>query len=90
MPLEPAGSAGTEGHGARALRRRKCQHAHRTLHARARKSLSLQLRHDALALDAGGLASEVNDGGAQIGDMQCQRLPSSAPTCARMKTTSAS
>lgn len=36
------------------------------------KSLSLQLRHDSLAVDAGRLASELNEARAQIGEMQVE------------------
>jgi chromosome segregation ATPase len=42
------------------------------LHREREKSLSLQLRHDALAVDAGRLASEVNEARAQIGEMQVE------------------
>ena len=42
------------------------------LHREREKSLSLQLRHDSLAVDAGRLASEVNEARAQIGEMQVE------------------
>ncbi|MBB3589804.1 chromosome segregation ATPase [Rhizobium sp. BK529] len=42
------------------------------LHREREKSLSLQLRHDSLAVDAGRLASELNEARAQIGEMQVE------------------
>ncbi|MBW9056287.1 hypothetical protein [Rhizobium mesosinicum] len=71
MPLSPQ-EVRAQKDMARALYAAENARTAQDLHREREKSLSLQLRHDALAVDAGRLASELNEARAQIGEMQVE------------------